>query len=67
MEEILGERAGQLRVEKIGDNISLKLWYDTKSEYTIPHQQMYLFPEELDKLCAWWDRERPYPVNKKRE
>jgi len=58
MEEVLSERAGQLVIEKIGVHITLKLWFDTRDKYTEPHQRIPLFPEELDKLCTWWQKQK---------
>lgn len=56
MEYMLSERMGKLIIEKIGENITLKLWYETKFPNSEPHQRIPILPEELDKLCEWWKK-----------
>lgn len=54
MKHTLSERAGKLVIDRVGRNITLQLFYDTKEDYQEPHQQIPIFPDELDKLCEWW-------------
>ena len=53
-EYVLSEKAGKLVIDQIGRNITLKLDYSPELKRPMPDQTIPIFPEELDKLCEWW-------------